>query len=43
MKQALTYLQELLADGYDYADAIYKAAAKYKVSYQGLQDAYDTI
>lgn len=41
MEQALEYLYELIAKGWDFADALYKAAESYGVDYYALRDVYD--
>lgn len=43
MSQALDYMLQLIEDGYDYSEALYKASDMYKVSHDALQEAYDSI
>ena len=43
MSQALDYMLNLIDAGYDYSDALYKASAKFKVTSDALQEAYDDI
>jgi hypothetical protein len=38
---ALEYLDELIDQGIEFPDALYKASKKFKVDYKALQDAYD--
>ena len=39
--KALKYLDELIDQGIEFPDALYKASTRFKVNYQLLQDAYD--
>lgn len=39
--RALNYLDQLLDEGVEFPDAIWKATQKYNVSAQDLQAAYD--
>jgi hypothetical protein len=39
---ALEYLTQLIAEGWEYPEAEFKASEKFKVNYQKLRDAYDT-
>lgn len=41
MEQALNYMLKLIAEGYDYSEAQYKAAVMFKVDYKALEEAYD--
>jgi hypothetical protein len=41
MTQALDYLNELIAAGWEYPDAEYKAATKYQVDADELRAEYD--
>lgn len=41
MTQALNYMIQLIAEGYDYSEAQYKAVVKFKVDYAALGEAYD--
>ncbi|NVM80067.1 hypothetical protein FHW83_005912 [Duganella sp. SG902] len=41
MSQALEYLRALIAEGWEYPDAEYKAARKFGVSADELRDEYD--
>lgn len=41
MKNALNYLIKLIDDGYDFAEALFKASCKYHVKYDILTEAYD--
>lgn len=43
MQNALTYLEKLIDNGYDYADALYKTSTKFKISYTKIQSAYDNL
>ena len=39
--KALDYLDDLIDQGIEFPDALYKAARKFNVKYEALQDAYD--
>jgi hypothetical protein len=39
--KALNYLDELVDQGIEFPDALYKASSRFKVDHQLLQDAYD--
>jgi hypothetical protein len=41
--KALDYLDQLIDQGYEYPDALYKASSRFKVDHNALQDAYDGI
>lgn len=40
-EKALDYLNQLINDGMEYPDAVDIAAAKHRVKYERLQEAYD--
>lgn len=41
MSKALNHMINLIAQGYDFSDAAFKAASKYKVVQSDLEQAYD--
>jgi hypothetical protein len=41
MTQAINYMMKLIAEGYDYSEAQYKASVMFKVDYKKLGEAYD--
>lgn len=40
-QQALAAMRKLIGDGWDFADAAYSAASKFKINQAELEDAYD--
>lgn len=43
MKKALNYLVDLIDNGMDYPDALYKASDKFHVAHDILAEAYDNF
>lgn len=41
MSKAVDYMLQLIEDGMDYPDALYKTSDKFRISHDALAEAYD--